>query len=262
MILGRREVWPALAILGVALLTLAVTLKSAGQDMPLQPLWVMAGLFGLYIALAAVATGWSWRLPVTVLAMIAAQAILALLMGYGYSALEGQGRAMYDALLHGLWDYVPGTALQFAFACFVGIALAAQLGREPSPAVATVEDEETGELPDLTELEPQAALSKLTAVPGVAGALLADGAQLAASGVWEDDPGAALERVQALAKLLGAGLNSCPLAQVNLLLRNADGRLAALLVTPETTQQQAHALLRALWAVEAATDVPSELTEV
>ena len=37
MSLERRLAWPAMAIMGVGILTLATTLKAAQADMPMQP---------------------------------------------------------------------------------------------------------------------------------------------------------------------------------------------------------------------------------
>jgi hypothetical protein len=248
---GRREAWPAVAILFIGVLTLGITLKAAQQDMPLEPLWIMGVLVGLYVVLAGLAGGLTWRFPVVLSAMLAAHAVMALLLGWGYAAVEGRALDAYQALVHGLWNYIPGTALQFAFACIVGITLQGQL--EPREELEGCEEAPEEALfvqtVDLsTAQDAQSAVNALTAVPQVPGALLA-GADVFGGGIWERDPAGALARVQALLSLTGAGLNSFPLSQANLLTRTQSGQVAALLVTDEVDRETAHALLRELWNV-------------
>lgn len=248
---GRKEAWPAVGILFIGTLTLGITLKAAQQDMPLYPTWIMGVLAGLYLVLAVTAGGLTWRMPVVLVGMLAAHALTALLMGWGYAAVEGQGRDAYQALVHGLWNYIPGTALQFGFACILGIALQGQLERAGEQEDHE-EEEPTGLLlpvPDLTNVESaQTAVNALTFIPQVPGALLA-GAGVFGGGIWQRDPAAALGRVQALLSLTGAGLNSLPLSEATLLTRMQHGQVAALLVADEVDRQTAHALLRELWNV-------------
>jgi hypothetical protein len=253
MILERRQSWPALAIMCVGLLTLSITLKAAQQDMPVQPQWLLGALAGLYVVLAGLAEGLTWRAAVLLGAMLAAHALMALLMGWGYAAVEGEPRALAAALQHGTWDYLPGTALQFGFACLTGIVLDVwlePLEEEEGEEAEEVEAEaEAAPGPDLSAAADMAAgLELAVGVPGVAGALYAAGESLAA-GVWARDPQAALQRVQAVVTRSGAGLNSLPLEAVSLLTRSEEGRVAALLVTPEIEQPAAHDLLRQLWAI-------------
>jgi hypothetical protein len=249
--LGRKEAWPAVAILFIGTLSLGITLKAAQQDMPLDPVWIMGALAGLYVVLAAIAGGLTWRFPVVLVAMLASHAVTALLMGFGYAAVEGRALDAYQALIHGLWNYIPGTALQFGFACILGITLQGQLEPVEEQDECEEEPEEALSLQvvDLTAAQDaQSAVNALTVVPQVAGALLAE-AGVYAGGIWERDPAAALARVQALLSRTGAGLNSFPLSQANLLTRTQHGVVAALLVTDEMEQQAAHALLRELWNV-------------
>lgn len=246
---GRREAWPAAIILGIGILTLGITLKAAQENMPLEPTWIMAVLVALYATLAVGAGLGAARAFAIFAAMLLAHAIMALLMGWGFAAVEGNALGGYDALVHGLWDYLPGTALQFGFVCVVGLIVAAQL--EP---VEEYEEEEPlalpdGELPRLAEIEdPQLAVATLCTVPGISGAILTDGVAHA-GGVWESDPQAALSRIRAVASRTGAGLNSFPLGQVNLLVRTEDTRTAAILLDAGIDQPTAHALLRELWNV-------------
>lgn len=253
MSLERRLAWPALAIMGVGILTLATTLKAAQADMPMQPQWIMGALVGLYLVLALLAEGFRWRSPVLLAAMLAAHAFTALLMGWGYSAVEGHPRAFVPALQHGLWDYLPGTALQFGFACLVGIVL--DMWLEPRPDVSA--EDAAGDEAALPALEPlpdlggaadlPAALQAAVSLRGIAGALAAATEPLAA-GVWAGDPAAAWRRVRAIVARGGAGLHSVPLGEVSLLVRSEEGRVAALLVTGEVGQPAAHEVLRQLWA--------------
>lgn len=250
MNLERRQAWPALMIMGVAVLTLAVTLKAAQQDMPVQPVWVMGVLAGLYVVLGLLAEGFTWRTAVLVAAMPLTHLFMALMMGWGYAAVEGQPRGVVEALQHGLWDYLPGTALQFGFACMLGIVLDVWL--EPVPEREEPEAEEVPArrpVPEIAQADSLAdALSRLVAVPGVAAALAgADDVQ--AAGVWERDPQAALQRVLGVTSRSGAGLNTLSLDAVSLLTRAEDGQVAALLVGRDIEQTQAHELLRQLWAV-------------
>jgi hypothetical protein len=252
MNLDRRQAWPALAIMGIGILTLALTLKSAQHDMPVQPQWIMAAVAALYAGLALVAEGFRWQSPVVFVAMLAAHAFMALLCGWGYSALEGTPRELVPAFQHGLWDYLPGTALQFGFSCLLGIVLDVSLEPRSEPAVCepeTVAVVATTPLPDLAAVtDPQAALDAVLGVKGVAGALLA-GPDARGSGAWARDPQAAAQRVQALVARGGSGLHSIPVGGVSLLTRAENGRLVALLVTPAISQGDAHELLRVLWAV-------------
>ena len=127
MSLERRQSWPALAIMAVGILTLALVLRHAQSDLPVQPTWIMGVLAGLYAVLAVLAEGFTWRSVVLLAALLAAHAFMALLMGWGYSAIEKEPRDIVAAIQHGLWDYLPGTALQFGFACVLGIVLHGQL---------------------------------------------------------------------------------------------------------------------------------------
>lgn len=231
-VFGRREAWPAVAILGIGLLTLGMALKAAQESMPLQPTWVMGLLAGLYAVLACTAAGFTWRAPVLLAAMAAAHALLALLMGWGYAAVDGTPRDAYAALTEGLWNYVPGTALQFGFACVLGIVLEAHLEREPAGA-ADDDDEEAPwapmEFPDFalcTDL--QSAVDAAVGVPAVSGALLLVG-ETVGGGIWQRDPASARGRVEALVGRTGTGLNSFTLDHVNLLTRSENGRLAAVI---------------------------------
>jgi hypothetical protein len=248
---GRREAWPAAVLLGIGVLTLGTVLKAAQENMPLEPLWLMGALIGLYVVLAFTAGRLTWRTPVVLASMLIGHAVMALLMGWGYAAVEGVGRAASAALVHGLWDYMPGTALQFGFACVLGIIVDAAL-ETIVPAVQAEEDDEgfsIEDVPDLSILsDAQTAVTALSAIPGVGAALLA-GATAHGGGVWESDPLAAASRVRALLSRTGAGLNAFPLGQVNLLARNENGHAAAILVTDAIGQQLAHALLRELWTV-------------
>jgi len=257
---GRREAWPAAVLLGLGVLTLGTVLKAAQENMPLEPLWLMGVLVGLYVVLAFTAGQLTWRTPVVFASMLLGHAVLALLMGWGYAAVEGAGRGAYEALVHGLWDYMPGTALQFGFACVLGIIVDAQLETVVSPvADEETEDEEfrIEDVPDLSSLsDAQTAVRALSAIPGVGAALLA-GAQVHGGGVWESDPAAAWSRVRALVARTGAGLTSFPLGQVSLLARSENGHTAAILVTEAIGQQLAHALLRELWTVGERLSVPA-----
>ena len=254
MILERRQSWPALAIMCVGILTLAITLKAAQQDMPVQPVWILGALVALYVVLAGLAQGLAWRALALLGAMLAAHAFMALLMGWGYAAVEGSPRALVPALQHGLWDYLPGTALQFGFACLLGIVLDVWLEPQPEEAADEAEPEPEAApsaepFPDLSAAADVAAgLERTVAVPGVAAALYAAGEPLA-TGIWARDPQAALRRVQSVVTRGGAGLNTLPLQTVSLVTRAEDGKTAALLVTAELTQPAAHDLLRQLWGI-------------
>ena len=252
MSLERRPAWPALAIMGVGILALAVTLKAAQADMPVNPQWIMGALAGLYMILALLAEGFHWRSLVILAAMLAAHAFTALLMGWGYSAVEGHPRAFTPALQHGLWDYLPGTALQFGFACLVGIVLDMWLEPVPeAPAEESQVEETPAPLPALAlsdTADLPAALQAAVDVKGVAGALAAADTPQAA-GVWAGDAQAAWQRVRAMVARGGTGLHAIPLGAVSLLIRSEDGRTAALLVTAELGQPAAHEVLRQLWAV-------------
>jgi len=252
MIVERRQSWPALAIMCVGILTLAITLKAAQQDMPVQPSWVLGILAALYAVLAVLAEGFVWRSFVLLGAMLAAHAFMALLMGWGYAAVEGTPRAFLPALEHGLWDYMPGTALQFGFACLLGIVLDVWLEPRQQEALpeAAPEPEPAGQpAPDLSGAADMAAGLELAAsVPGVAGALYA-ASEAQAAGVWARDPLAARQRVQAVVARSGAGLNTLALEAVSLVTHAEDGQVAALLVTAALDQAAAHDLLRQLWAI-------------
>ena len=248
---GRREAWPAAVLLGLGVLTLGTVLKAAQENMPLEPLWLMGALVGLYLVLAFTAGQLTWRTPVVFVSMLLGHVVMALLMGWGYAAVEGVGRTASEALVHGLWNYMPGTALQFGFACVLGIIVDAQL-ETIKIVVEAEEDEEEfsiADVPDLSSLsDAQTAVTALSAIPGVAGALLS-GAHACGGGVWESDPLAASSRVQALLSRTGAGLSAFPLGQANLLARSESSHAAAILVTEAIGQQLAHALLRELWTV-------------
>ncbi|MEN6305037.1 MAG: hypothetical protein ABFD96_20055 [Armatimonadia bacterium] len=249
MTLGRRESWPSLIILGVGLLTLALVLKANQQDLPLQPTWLMAIPVVLYVLVQAIAQGPTAGALLGVVIMIVAHLFLALLMGLGYSAVEGQPRAAYGALQSGLWAYVPGTALQFAFACLTGLVFAAWHTNRPASVVQSPEEApQPVLLPDLQQAPTAAAaVATAAAVPGVGAALLAS-ADVVAAGAWERDPDAALARIQSLASRTGHGLNSVSLDRVCLLVRSEPGKLAALLVGSELSRPAGHDLLRDLWA--------------
>lgn len=249
MILGRRESWPALGILGVGLLTLALVLKANQQDLPLQPTWLMGVPFAVYFVIQMIAQGITGGAFLGVLLMALAHVFMALLMGLGYSAVEGQPRTVYEALQSGLWAYTPGTALQFAFSCLTGVVLAAWHANHPETLVASpCDDPEPLFLPNLQEAPTLAAAVSLAAgVPGVGAAMLSSSA-LVASGAWERDPEAALARIEALGSRTGHGLNSISLDCVWLLVRSEPGKIAALLVGSQVSRPCAHDLLRDLWA--------------
>lgn len=251
---GRREAWPAVAILGIGILTLAITLRSAQDAMPVEPQWLLAVLGGLYVVLAFAAGQFTWRAPALLASMLLAHLVMALLMGWGYAAVEGHPRTGLQALVEGLWRYLPGTALQFGFACIMGIILDAHLlgaAEEESEAPAEALPPGVPALPDLSAAADTAtALAAAAACPGVAAVLLCrspEGATLGA-GVWERDPAAALGRVRALLVATGSGLNSFALGSVNLVTRSENGHVAALLADGRLNQQTAHALLREVWA--------------
>ena len=250
MMLGRRQAWPAVAIMGVAILALAVALKGGQADMLLEPPWLMGAVAGLYLLLALGLGGVSWRWPVLFLAMIAAHLFMALLMGWGYSAVEGESRTLYQAAGHGLWDYAPGTALQIGFAGVLGSVLAALLqpqaqwsasvpGLGPAPPA----------LPDLSgAADVQAAVDLACEAEGVAGALLS-GEAVVGGGIWQRDPEGALARVRAVSSKAGSGLSSFHFDQAGLIVRSEEERTAALLVGGEVKNEAAHDLLKGLWGV-------------
>jgi len=249
MNLGRRESWPALIILGVGLLTLSLVLKANQQDLPLQPTWLMAIPVVIYVFVQIIAQGPTALALLGVVVMILAHVFLALLMGLGYSAVEGQPRTVYEALQGGLWAYIPGTALQFAFACLTGFVVAASHENRPESVGATLdEDPQPVLLPNLQDA-PTATVAVTSAaeVPGIGAAMLSS-ANTVAAGAWERDPQAALDRIQALGSRTGHGLNSISLDRVCLLVRSEPGRVAALLVGSELSRPSAYDLLRDLWA--------------
>jgi len=253
MILERRQTWPAVAIMGVGILSLAITLKAAQADMPIPAPWVMGALAGLYVVLALLAEGFRWQSLLVLAAMLAAHAFMALLMGWGYAAVEGHPRTFVPALQHGLWEYLPGTALQFGFACLMGIVLDAWLEPVPLTEGEACEPEAAPraapaallDLPDAAGLA--AMLEAAVSLPGVAAALAA-AETVQSAGVWARDPEAAWQRVRALITAGGTGLHSVPLQDASLLTRSEEGRAAALLVTAALDQPTEHDLLRQLWA--------------
>lgn len=253
MNLERRQSWPALAIMCVGILTLAITLRAVQQDMPVNPPWILGVLAALYAVLALLAEGFTLRSLTLLGAMLVSHLFMALLMGWGYSAVENEPRAFVPAAQHGLWDYLPGTALQFGFACLVGIVLDAWLEPQLEESVDEADEgdaaEPDAELPDLAAAaDVPAALALAVTVPGVAGALVSAGEPQAA-GIWARDPQAAHQRLDAITSHAGAGLNSIPLDAVSLISRAENGHLAALLVTRAQDPAGAHALLRGLWTV-------------
>lgn len=260
--LGRRQSWPSLLILGVGVITLALTLKGRPGAMPLEPSWLLAAAGGVYVVLGLLLGGATWRWPAVTLIMAATHALMALLMGYGYGAIEGQGRAPYEALAHGLWDYLPGTVLQVGFAGALGAVAVAWWTRTPCTECYVVPPETEPEvicLPDLDPLAPPAeSLAQVVAVEGVGAALAAEGAALVGAGAWARDPQAALARVRRLARLTGAGLNTYDLGPTRLVVRCEDDRCAAVLTTVKLPTALAHELLRGVWSLDLALLPPPE----
>lgn len=255
MIVAHRYAWPAIAIMGIGLLNLALILKAAQTDMPLQPPWIMGIVAGLYIVLALVAQGLSGRAILLLGAMIAVHGVFALLMGWGYSAVEGIPRAFLAAWQHGLWNYLPGTALQFGYACFVAIMLDLWLEAQsethaPSCAAPDVEEAEDilyfmdiAQAPDIS-----AALGVAASIPGIAGVLAANESLAMATGVWAADPIGAWQRVQGLARHLGNGRASVPLGEALLLFHMQEKAVVAMLISSQITPVAAHYVLRELWS--------------
>ncbi|NPV48728.1 MAG: hypothetical protein HPY69_17450 [Armatimonadetes bacterium] len=266
MILGRRESWPAILILGIALVVLAMALKGVQGDIPVDPQWLMAADVGLLLVMALVMAGFTWRCPVAFGIMLASQALLALLMGWGYSAVEGASRAPYSAIQHGLWDYLPGTALQLGFAVAVGAVVVAWLTGPPQQLSAGHPAAETGAgeptLPDLAQADgPAEAVQWACRVAGVGAALLAQDDAVFAAGAWERDPNAALTRTMALARRVGQGLNSYHLDGAVLVVRWEEAHVVALLATSALPPEIVHQLVRDLWAWEMVVDDPAAVPE-
>ena len=247
--LERRQAWPAVAIMGIAILSLAVSLKSGQTDMPLTRLWLMGVIAGLYLLLGLALGGLTWRAPLLLATMAAAHLFMALLMGWGYCAVEGRARIVYEALQHGLWDYLPGTALQIGFAGIFGAVLADLL--QPGAALEEEPEEPQPALPPLPDLSAapsqQSAVDLAGSTDGVAGALLARGVVVAA-GAWQRDPEAALHRVKALSTKAGSGLSSFHFDRASLLVRSEGDGTVALLLREGVGNEWAHDLLKALWA--------------
>lgn len=254
--LGERQSWPALLLLGVGLLTLALVLKSVQGDLPLDPPWLLAGAAGLYLLLGLLMGGATWRWPLATLVMAAGHAFLAVLMGCGYGAVEGQSRSLYDMAAHGLWDYMPGTVLQIGFAGVLGAVAVAWWTRESCTECYVVPPEAEPEVICLPELDPLAqpgdSLARVVAVPEVGAALVGESEALVAAGAWERDPAAALARVRQLSRLTGSGLNTYDLGPARLLVRCEADRCAALLATSKLPTALAHELLRGVWALDLA----------
>jgi hypothetical protein len=251
--LGCRQSWPAITILGVSLVVLAIALKGGQPDMPLQPQWLMGAAAGLLVVLALAMGGLSWRWPATLAVMAAGQVLLALMMGWGFSAVEGRPRDAYAALVHGLWDYMPGLLLQVGFAGALGAVAAAwftQDGLEPGQALAPG-DRDGAALPDLGGAEgPQAAVEMACREAGVGAALIAQEETLFGAGAWQRDPRAALDRVLTVARLTGAGLNTFTCGEALLLVHWEGAHCVALLVAAALPADVAHELLRDLWGWE------------
>jgi hypothetical protein len=251
--LGRRQSWPAIMVLGVSLVVLAIALKGGQGDMPVEPQWLMGAAAGLLVILALAMGGLSWRWPATLAVMAAGQLLLALMMGWGFSAGEGYPRDPYAALLHGLWDYLPGLVLQVGFAGALGAVAAAWFTRDrpeadhaPAPG-----DLDVAALPDLGSADgPEAAVQMACQQPGVGAALIAQEGTALAAGAWQRDPRAAADRVLAVARLTGAGLNTFTCGEALLLVHWEGGHCVALLVAATLPADLAHGLLRDLWGWE------------
>jgi hypothetical protein len=255
--LGRRESWPAMMILGIALVALAMGLKGSQGDVPVEPQWLMGAALALLLVVALVMAGVNWRWPVSYVIMVAAQAFLALLMGWGYSAVEGVSRDAYAAAQHGLWDYLPGTALQIGFAVALGAVAVAWFTRDtPEPLGQSLSEAEGAPgLPDLAAAEgPPEAVIQACEVAEVGAALLAQDEVIFAAGAWQGDPEAALGRVMALSRVTGPGLNTYNLDGAVLLVRWEGAHVVALTATSHLPADLAHELLRDLWAWEMVAD--------
>lgn len=266
MILGRRESWPATMILGIALVVLAMALKGVQGDIPVEPQWLMAADAGLLLVMALTMAGFTWRCPVAFAVMLLAHALLALLMGWGYSAVEGVSRDPYAAVQHGLWNYLPGTALQLGFAIAVGAVAVAWLTgpAQPAPAVPPAPEIASGEptLPDLAQADgPAEAVQWVCALPEIGAALLAQDGAVFAAGAWERDPMAALQRTLALARRVGQGLNSYHLNGALLVVRWEGTHVVALLATRALPPETVHQIVRDLWAWEMVADEPAGAPE-
>lgn len=253
--LDRRQAWPAVLLMGCGILTLALALKSGQGDVLLKPEWLMAIPAALYVGLGLALGGLSWRWPVLTVLMACLQVLAALLLGWGYSALEGAARGPYDALVHGLWEYVPGTVLQVGWACFAGAVLAAWL--QPEPVTGETPGEPLAEVPALPsfprEASPTVLCEKAAKVGGVAAVVIATEGSVAGGGVWERNPLAALQRLRVLRRKCGEGLQTVPLGETVLVWRCEGDHLIALLARPKVVPEVLYGLLRALWE---ATDEP------
>lgn len=256
--LGRREAWPAVTILGVGLLALGLALKSGQADMPLEPTWILGAVAGFYALLALGLGGASWRWPATFGIMAAGHAVLALLLGWGYAAVGGQALDAYGALVHGLWDYLPGTALQVGFAGVLGTVAAAWL-TAPCASVCMIIDGPEPELiclPDLDGLAPAEAVQAACGLPPVGAALVSRGDLIAAAGAWGTDPATSRTRLASLKQVTGSGLETLTWDGATLILRSEEDALAAVLVTAQLPGELAHELLRRLWALLPAAPPP------
>ena len=255
--LDRRQAWPAVLLMGVGMLTLALILKSSQGDVLLQPHWLMAIPGVLYIGLGLALGGLSWRWPTITLSMGLLHLLSALLMGWGYSALEGAARRPCEALVHGLWEYAPGTALQAGWACFATVVLSGWL--YPKPAESDSTDELVAELtaapaalPSLPRhCSPSTLCQRAATVPEVAGVLITGEGSAAGGGIWEGDPLAALQRVRALRQQCGDGLQTIPLGETVLMWRCEGARLIALLAGSQVSVEVLSGLLRKLWEATA-----------
>jgi hypothetical protein len=254
--LDRRQAWPAVLLMGFGMLTLALALKSSQGDVLLEPHWLMAIPALLYVGLGLALGGLTWRWPVLTALMASLQVLAALLLGWGYSAMEGAAREPYDALVHGLWEYAPGTALQVGWACFAGAVLAAWL--QPAPVTGEEEVAPVAEAPALPSFpqsaSPTVLCERAAAVPGVAAVVIATEGSVAGGGVWERDPLAALQRLRVLRRKCGEGLQTVPLGETVLVWRCEGPHLIALLTRPTVQPEVLYGLLRALWE---ATDDPA-----
>lgn len=251
--LGRRESWPAMMILGIALVALAMALKDVQGDIPVEPQWLMAADAGVLLLVSLVMAGLTWRWPAALAVMVASQAFLALLMGWGYSAVEGVSRDPYAAVQHGLWDYLPGTALQLGFAVALGAVLVAWLtdSSPRTPAESQADEAEGVALPDLAGADgPAAAVSRACEVREVGAALIAQEEAIFAAGAWQRDPAAALARAMSLSRLVGQGLNSYNLDGTVLVVRWEGTHVVALIATSSLSSVAINELVRGLWAWE------------
>lgn len=266
---GYRAAWPAVAISGTALLTLAIVLNALQAPLPVEPVWIVAVIGGVYLLLALGLCGLTWHWPVTFALMAAAHALAALLMGWGYAAVQGVSWGAVPAFTHGLWDSLPGTALQAAFALLTGPVIAAALKGAPHANVADdedviYEDEEEEEdtdaavVPDFSSVTSrQEAVELACTTPGVAGAVIAAG-ETFGSGVWAADPHGAAQRARLLGDRCGSGLASVTAGEAILAVRCEQDRVVALLAQVQTSVAVLHEVLRRLYHVTEADDAEDE----